>query len=150
MWRRKPKNQEGGGTRALEEVWVEGSWCGGAGEAGGGFYRGRGAPGWRDDVEVVATVAGDAGVPDAGDEGVEGEAAVVGEIVRTHTGSSGGVERLGRTRAELAHSPPMAVAAVDSAETKATGTTKVRGPLGSERRRGRNGWRAHTQMGRPI
>ena len=88
-------------------------------------------------MEVVATVAGDAGVPDAGDEGVEGEAAVVGEIVRTHTGSSGGVERLGRTRAELAHSPPMAVAAVDSAETKATGTTKSAGPPGSEARRGR-------------
>ena len=115
----------------------QGSFCGGGTEAA---WR-RGGRGRR---------LRDRGRTGRGGEGVVGEAAVVGEIVRTHTGSSGGVERLGRTRAELAHSPPMAVAAADSAETKATGTTKVRGPLGSERRRGRNGWRAQTQMGRPI
>ena len=59
---------------------------------------------------VVCGGCGDAGVPDAGTRGVVGEVAWSWANVRTHTGpreARGGWER---SRAELAHSPPMAVA----------------------------------------
>ena len=116
---------------------------GGDSDPGGTFYRPRAAPRRRGDVEVVGGGCGVVGATGRGDEGVVGEVAWLWENVRTHAEDA---ERLWRTLTRFGDGG----CGAGSAKTKATETKKVRGPLGSERRRGRNGWRAHTQMGRPI
>ena len=79
-------------------------------------------------MEIVAAVAGDAGVPDAGTRGVVGEAAWSWANVRTHTGFQEEWSGWGRWLPEVGNGG----CGAGSAKTKATETTKVRGPASAE------------------
>lgn len=88
-----------GGSRAREEVWVGGLRSGGRCDPGGAFYRARGVPRRRGDMEVVAAVGGGVGATARGDEGVVGCGGVIVGVVRTRAEDA---ERLGRPLRSLA------------------------------------------------
>ena len=66
------RNSNSGDEGAREEEWVGGLRSGGRCDPGGAFYRARGAPRRRGDVEVVAAVGGGVGATGRGDEGGRG------------------------------------------------------------------------------